>query len=55
MNWLKTFADKYPLIVALLIIVFLGWLIWWMAQPIEIIYDPDAPPFPQSMGGDDYH
>lgn len=36
--------DDYPLAFAILVwgaIVCIG---WWLSQPVEVIYDPDAPP-----------
>lgn len=55
MNWLKVFLNRHPIILALLFLAFIGWLIWWLNQPIEVIYDPNAPPLPWAFGGDDYH
>jgi len=43
MNRFKSFLEKYPVILTLLVLVFIGWFIWWMNQPIEVIYDSDGP------------
>jgi len=44
-NWLKNFLNKYPIILVLLFLAFWGWFIWWLSQPMTVIYDPEAPPF----------
>lgn len=36
--------DTHPLILGLIFFAFIGLFIWWLSQPVKIIYDPDAPP-----------
>jgi lipopolysaccharide export system protein LptC len=43
MKWLKKFLNKHPIILTLLLLALIGWFIWWMNQPLEVIYDPDGP------------
>jgi len=43
---MKEFFNKYPFLLVTLIIVLFFWFAWWMSQPIEFIYDADAPPYP---------
>ncbi len=43
------------LIIVISILAGISFLAWWISQPIEIIYDEEAPPYPYSLGGDDYH
>ena len=43
MNWFKRFLNKHPIILALLFLAFIGWFIWWINQPLKVIYDPDGP------------
>ncbi len=46
--------DKHPLIASLFIIVIMGlclfFLINWLNQPMERIYDPNGPPSPCDIG-----
>ena len=35
--------NKYPAILVILSGVAIGFFLWWMNQPVKIIYDPDAP------------
>lgn len=58
MKWLKknwSNNSLIPFLIALSLIIFIIWFFWWLSQPIEIIYDPNAPPYPYSLGGNDYH
>ena len=48
---MKQFLNKYPILTAILIVISAVWFLWWLNQPIKIIYDSDAPPFPYSIGG----
>lgn len=46
MDWLKNFLNKHPIILVILVLLFfafVGWFIWWLNQPIEVIYNPDGP------------
>jgi hypothetical protein len=51
---MKRFLNKYPLFIAIFIVSFTIFILWWLNQPVKIIYKSDAPPFPYSVGaGDD--
>jgi len=50
---MKLFLKKYPLLTAIFIVSFGIFILWWINQPIKIIYKSDAPPFPYSVGGGD--
>ena len=50
---MKRFFNKYPIFGTILIIIAGICFLWWLNQPVEIIYDSDAPPFPYSIGGGD--
>ena len=50
MNQIKEFINQYPAVFAIVLLVFSILLVWWLSQPIEIVYSPDAPPYPCSMG-----
>lgn len=44
-RWAGLFGILY---VALFLFV-LAWFVKWMNEPLEMIYDPDAPPYPHSL------
>lgn len=45
MNNLKTFADKYPVIMVLIVFSLIIAFMWWLNQPVEVIYDRDSAPY----------
>lgn len=41
---LEKFIDKHPLTTVVIVVILLTLVVIWLQQPVEIIYDPDAPP-----------
>lgn len=39
----KEWLWKHEAFYFVLILIALIWFIWWLAQPIDIMYSPDAP------------
>jgi hypothetical protein len=52
---METKIEFRPFILALLFILGIFGFFWLLSQPLEIIYDPNAPPYPYSLGGQEYH
>ncbi len=48
-NRILWWLEDHPAIIVTSLIILAFAFFWWMNRPIEVIYDPSAPPYPQDI------